>query len=189
MRICKLSIEGTSPYSQSRQHEEPKLEKETHDDYDRRTWRSKLTTDNNGVVVIPGIAIKQALDRAAQMLSLQVPGKGKATYTKSFVSGVSVFEDVALGIHRDNVASIRISANADGRRGSGKRVPRIFPVIPAPWAGEVDVYILDDTLPDQVFQQVAVAAGKLVGVGRFRPQNGGSNGRFKISKFEWRTEL
>lgn len=39
-----VTIIGTAPLSQSHQHGDPALEGESADDYERRTWRSKLNT-------------------------------------------------------------------------------------------------------------------------------------------------
>lgn len=185
MRVLTATIRGTSPYSQSRAHETPKLAKETHEDYDVRTWREKCTVDEAGQVVIPAGALKQAIDTAASRLSIQIPGKGKATYTKHFVGGVNVFDDLKLGVRKDDVQVIKIHANADGVRGSGKRVWRHFPIIPAPWGGRIEISVPSDVIPDDVVEQVIRASGKFIGVGRFRPEKGGTNGRFEVSDLKW----
>lgn len=184
LRTCQVHIQSVSPYSASRAHTEPKLAKETHDDYDIRTWRHKLTTDADGNVVIPGGGFKQAIDGAAKMVGGKIQGKGQATYAKLFTTGVLVETDMALGVHANDVGSVRIHANADGVRGSGKRVFRTFPVVPA-WKGVLEVMISDPDLPDAVFERVVVAAGRCQGVGRWRPEKGGSNGRFTVTKFKW----
>lgn len=183
-KIVTVELESVSPYSSSRMHDAPKLDKERHDEYDQRTWREKLSTDDAGNVVIPAMAFKQALDRCAKVLGLQVPGKGKSTFTKHFMSGCLCEADMPLGIHKDAVQSITINAHADGVRGSGKRVKRIFPQIPK-WKGTARFIILDDVITKDVFEKVAREAGQFVGVGRFRPENGGLNGRFKVVKFIW----
>jgi hypothetical protein len=90
-----------------------------------------------------------------------------------------------LNIDPANVSSITISANADGVRGSGKRVPRRFPSIPAGWTTTFDVYILDPIITEQIFTEMLELAGMFIGIGQFRPQNGGTNGRFKIEKVNW----
>jgi hypothetical protein len=185
MKTATVKIKGVSPYSASRMHDTPKLEKERPDDYENRTWREKLTTDENGIVCIPGMAFKQALDRAATVLGHQIPGKGKATFKKHFVSGCIVTSDVSLGIDKKSVSSITINANADGVRGSGKRVKRTFPVVPK-WEGAVVFAILDETITRTVFEEHIKAVGMLVGVGRFRPENGGMNGRFEVVSIDWR---
>lgn len=185
MRTVTVTLESAAPYSQSRMHDAPKLDKETHDAYDRRTWREKATYDTAGIVHIPAMGFKQSLDRAAKVLGEQIPGKGKNTYSKFFTSGVLCTGDVSLGVHKDEVASQTINANADGVRGSGKRVKRTFPVIPS-WKSTAEFIILDDTITPDVFERTLTTAGQIVGVGRFRPENGGLNGRFKPVKFDWK---
>jgi hypothetical protein len=185
MRLLTVTINGKSPYSQSRNHDSEKLAKETHEDYDNRTWREKTTTDAKGRIVVPGAAFKQAIDSAAKMLSIQIPSKGKATYTKEFVRGVNVFEDLPLNMHKDEVPMVRLYVNADGIRGSGKRVFRNFPVVPAPWTGKLQIHVISDTVPNDIVERVVKASGLFVGVGRFRPENGGTNGRYEITEMLW----
>lgn len=184
MKIVEVDLVSTAPYSQSRQHTEPKLEKEAANAYEKRTWREKCTVNADSMVCIPAMAFKQALDGAAKMLSIQIPGKGKATYTKHFRAGVICEADVPIGVHKDAVPGITINANSDGVRGSGKRVQRTFPQVPS-WAGTARFAVLDDTITREVFERHLVEAGRFVGIGRFRPENGGLNGRFKPVEFRW----
>jgi hypothetical protein len=185
--IVTLTLASLTPYSQSRQHDEPKLEGERHDDYDARTWRAKLNTaERNGAqtVVIPAHGLMQAIAAAAKYSKRQIPGQGKATWTKKFEAGIALLEDPALGIDPATVGSITISANADGVRGSGKRVQRRFPIIPA-WSATFDIYILDPIITEPVFREMVGIAGMFIGIGRFRPEKGGTNGRFKIENAVW----
>lgn len=184
MRFVKVTMENITPYSQSRQHEAPKLDKETSDAYEKRTWREKCSFTDKDEVFIPAMAFKQSLDAAAKKLGLQIPGKGKATYTKYFVADVICDADVPLGLSKNDVDSVRISANVDGVRGSGKRVWRIFPVVPT-WGAVGAFTVMDDTVTPQVFEEVFKIAGMSIGIGRFRPEKGGLNGRFRATKFEW----
>jgi hypothetical protein len=177
-----------SPYSQSRAHKDPKLEKENHEDYEERTWRSKAHLDKRGQMVIPTGALKQALDSAVKKLGMQIPGKGKATYTKHFLAGVVLLEPVQTGKSGDAIYGNTIHANADGVRGSGKRVYRTFPTI-SEWAGTATFYILDEAITEPVFEKALFEAGKLVGIGQYRPEKGGYFGRFVVvGKPVWTTE-
>jgi len=184
LRACTVSIEGVSPYSASKFHEEPELSNETKDEYDRRTWRHKATTDGVGMVVIPGAAFKQAIDNASKMVCGKIPGKGNSTYAKLFTTGVIVEDNAPLGMHVNDSESIRLHVNADGVRGSGKRVFRTFPIFRT-WKTQVPFLITEPTLPEAEFERAMVAAGRCMGVGRWRPEKGGSNGRFTVTKFEW----
>jgi hypothetical protein len=183
-KIVTVELESLAPYSQSRMHDTPKEDKETHDAYEQRTWREKCTTDESGQIVIPAMAFKQALDAVAKRLGDQIPGKGKATYTKHFVGGVLCESDIPIGYKKDDVPGITINANSDGVRGSGKRVKRTFPQVPS-WKGTATFVILDDTVTDKVFERHLVEAGRFIGIGRFRPEKGGLNGRFRPVKFSY----
>lgn len=77
MKMVEVSIESITPYSQSRMHDAPKLEKETADAYEKRTWREKATVNADGEICIPAMALKNCLDSAAKLLGTQIPGKGK----------------------------------------------------------------------------------------------------------------
>jgi len=186
--IATVTITGIAPYTQSRQHDEPKLEGENMNDYDIRTWRSKMTTetrDGELTVAIPAHGLMQCIAAAAKYSKRQIPGQGKATWTAKFTAGIMLMENPALNVSPADVKSITISANADGIRGSGKRVPRRFPSIPAGWSATFDVYILDPIITEQVFHEMMELAGMFIGIGQFRPQNGGTNGRFRVEKLAW----
>ena len=186
--IATVTISGITPMTQSRQHDEPKLEGESMNDYDIRTWRSKLTVDTRDgkkTIVIPVHGVHQCIAAAAKYSKRQIPGQGKATWTAKFTAGISLLDHPALNIDPDSVSAITISANADGVRGSGKRVPRRFPVIPAGWTTTFDVLILDPIITKDVFVEMMELAGIFVGLGQFRPQSGGTNGRFQVKSVKW----
>lgn len=180
----KLKSQPHSPYSASRKHDTEKLNKETAGDYEIRTWREKANHDEDGIVFIPAMAFKQAVDSAAKMFSTQIPGKGKSTYTKHFLSGCLCIANVSIGVHKDDMPSITINANADGVRGSGKRVSRTFPQVSS-WEGETQFMVLDDTVTKEIFEKTLKDAGTAIGVGRFRRHNGGMNGAFLIEEITY----
>ena len=184
-RYVTASISGISPLIQSRKHNDPKLNKsETADAYEARTWRSKAHIVD-GCIAIPSMAFKQALEAMGKHLGMQIPGKGKSTYTKHLRSGVS-FESLmcVTSTPGSQVAEQHIYCNSDGVRGSGKRVDRIFPLITG-WKADVKFLLFDDALTDSVFEEHLNQAGILIGVGAFRVENGGLCGRFKVDSFKW----
>jgi hypothetical protein len=187
MKICRVELQSTAPYSQSKMldtDQHPALPKEGKDDYDKRLWREKSSYNADGVVVIPQMALKMAVDEAVKRLNVGIPGRGKSTYTKFFVAGQICNEDVTLGVHKDDLSQVEIWANSDGVRGSGKRVRRRFPIIKE-WKGTAEFAILDDVITREVFEKSVVEAGRLIGIGRFRPEKGGFLGRFKVNGFTW----
>ena len=179
MKMIVARLKSVSPYSQSRHYDTPKLDRELAKDYEARTWRDRLHTDANGDVFIPPMAFKNCLAEAAKFLSVQVPGKGKATYTKHFEAGVLCMDPLPLGLKKDEVTGEWLFVPSDGRRGSGSRVDKCFPLIPE-WEGDVIFHILDDIITDDVFRHHLDAAGKFIGIGRFRPRNNGFYGRFSV---------
>lgn len=181
MREIIATLKSVSPYSQSRFHNEPKLEKESADDYEARTWRKRCHANDDGNVFIPPMAFKNCLSEAAKYLSIQIPGKGKATYTKHFEAGILVTEPLFLGIKIDDVRGEWLHVPSDGRRGGTKRVLKCFPIIPK-WSGDVGFYIFDETVTVDVFRTHLEQAGKFIGIGRFRPRNNGFYGRFDVEE-------
>lgn len=186
MKIAIVSIKGVSGLSFSKHHTTPMLDRELADAYDQRTWRERLHYNKEGECYIPPMAFKNCLSEAAAFLGLQIKGKGKSTYRKHFESGIMVNEPAMLGIHKDKVLSETLFVPADGKRGSGKRVWRTFPLIQEGWTASFNVYILDEIVAKDIFRTHVEAAGKFIGLGRFRPANNGFYGRFGIVKIEWR---
>ena len=176
--VC--TIKGVAPYSQSRKHDTEFLDGESHDAHEKRTWREKCSYDEKGIVFVPAMAFKQAMDAAAKRLAIPDPDNKRATLTKYFTSDVICEGNMSLGIKKDDMPSVTISANSDGVRGSGKRVPRTFPQTPH-WGGTVSFLIMDEKVNPEIFERVFRTAGRSVGVGQFRPEKGGLNGRWETA--------
>ncbi len=186
-KLAKVSIEGISPLSFSRHYTDgvEKLPKESAKDYEVRTWRNRLHVNDDGFVFIPPMAFKNALSEIAKYLSVQIPGKGKSTYTKHFEAGILVVDPVILPIKAEDVKGEWLFVPASGKRGDGKRVSKCFPVIPIGWSGIVECHIIDSTITKDVFDQHMREAGSFIGIGRFRPRNNGFYGRFRVVGIEW----
>ena len=185
MKTAIVTIKGVAPYCASRFHNSPKLDKETPDAFEQRTWREKAHYDADGNAFVPGRAFKFALMSAAKQLGLQVPGRGKKTYKDAFANGVLVLENLLLKTAREDVKSVTVHVNADGVRGSGKRVLRNFPIFHE-WGGKLTFHIVNDMIVREVFEQHIREAGKFIGVGQNRPENSGEHGRFDVLAVEWK---
>lgn len=186
MKTATVKLKSLTPYNQSHQHFTEKAEsgKESHDEYEKRTWIEKGHYDENGNAYIPPMAFKGALAQAAQMLSIPIKGKGKSTYTKHFKAGVMVTDPLPLGVKKADVKPQWISCDPQGRKG-GMGVMRAFPHYEK-WEGEIEYHILDDTITKEVFEQVLRESGNFVGIGQFRPANGGYFGRFEVVSVKWK---
>lgn len=179
------SLRSIAPYSQSRHHSEPAMEGENPVEYEIRTWARRLHVNDAGNVFIPPGAFTNSLLEAAQFLSIQVPGRGKATYTKHFQAGVRVIEPLVLSLKPTDVRAEELFLNADGKRGGGRRVVRYYPRIDS-WDGTVTYWVTDPTICRDVFERVLDASGTLIGIGRFRPRNLGFYGRFEVKSLTWK---
>jgi hypothetical protein len=184
MRNVIVTIEGISPYSQSKHHTTPKEGQETADAHERRTWRNRMHTDSAGRVTIPPMAFKNGLVSAAKFLGLKIKGAGNKTYTKRFESGVLCMEPMTLDVLAADVPAEELFVPSDGVRGSGKRVTKLFGKIDA-WGGSVPIVVIDEALTTEIVEQHLEAMGMYIGLGRFRPEKNGFYGRFAIKRTDW----
>jgi hypothetical protein len=138
--------------------------------------------------------IRWGADRANDLRPVdqrRINAELSATWTKKFESGITLLDDPLLRetpqgppLAPDSARMIAISAGANGKRGPGTRVTRRFPVWDK-WATTFDVHILDPAITRDVFKEMVEIAGIFIGIGRFRPQNAGGNGRFQVARLEW----
>ena len=191
MITATVRLKGVSPYGQSRNYamDVPKNDKERADDYEKRTWQNRLHVvkggPSDGHIFIPPQAFKNCLSEAAKYLSMQVPGKGKSTFTRFFEAGVLVDpEPIVLPDLAADVASIWLYVPSDGKRGGSKRVWKCFPIINA-WEVDVTFHVLDETITEEIFLKHIQEAGRFIGIGFFRPRNNGYYGRFSVEDLKW----
>jgi hypothetical protein len=178
---------GIGPMSQSRKHTVEPLEGEAHDAFDKRTWKEKAHyVDVDGVryVSIPAHGLQQCLTAGAKHTGKKVPGRGSKQWGGIIEKGVAVPYDVVTSVREKDVKPFDGFMNADGRRGSGTRVMRRFPMM-YDWSAEATFWVIDPTITEAIFLEMLSAAGLFIGLGRFRPANGGSNGRFTPEILSW----
>jgi len=185
MHKAKVKLVSISPYSQSRYIQEKKTRDETHADFEKRSWQQRCHWNEAGKVYIPPMSFKNCLSEAAKYKSIQIPGKGKSTYTKHFEAGVLVVDALELPVTKDTLQHEWLHVPSDGRRGGTTRVEKCFPLIPS-WQGEIEFLILDEIITEEVFREHLVDAGSFIGIGRFRPRNNGFYGRFEVKSVSWK---
>lgn len=185
MRQYIATLESVARYSQSRNYEmdSPKAEKESSKDYENRTWRERCHAGPDGYLFIPPTAFKESLTAAAKYLGMQIPGKGKNTYTKHFTSGVIISDGIRLDVKKSDVLGEWLYLNSDGQKGGSKRVWRCMPYVET-WIGDLALHVLDDTITEDVLRYHLEQCGVFVGIGRFRPAKNGYYGRFRIKELE-----
>jgi len=165
--------------------------RETHDAFEKRTWAERAHYDSDGEIYIPALQLKRALEDAAKYLSMKIPGKGQQTYSKNFRAAITVNDNIPLGVSRGDLAlngphCDAVFGSSTGTTGSGSRVQKYFPLV-TEWSGTTTIEIYDESIDKKVLDEHLKAAGLLIGIGRWRPQNGGYYGRFVAQIVEWKT--
>ena len=185
MKVYTVKLQGTTPMLFGRQYVVPKLNKESHAEYEERTWRERTHRNEQGHAVLSPLSLKNCLRDAAKYLSESIPGKGKSTFTKHFKSGIMVFDQILLkdakgqAIKADDIEPLWLNVPSDGMTGGTKRVPKAFPQVKE-WQGVAEVSVLDDVITKDVLLRHLTEAGNFIGFGAMRVANGGISGRFKV---------
>lgn len=181
MRIATIKIKGLTPYSQSKALVSEREKNETHEDFDKRIWPEHIHSDAKGNVVIPAVCLGPGMATAASYLGKggNLAKKGNATWAENFRCGLAIATSPTIGHHKKDAVEEAVYCHSNGKRAPGPRVWRRFPIFHE-WAATLEIHILDDTIPEDIFLKVLEAFGLFGGIGRFRPQNGGHLGRFTI---------
>jgi hypothetical protein len=182
MKIATVSMHSLSPYSPSKRVGERKP-KEDWRSYEERICKDRVHINAGGHVFIPPMAFKRSLETAAKFLRKRIPGKDRSEYGKHFIAGVLVPNGLVLKETIEEVNFEWLFLSSRGKRGQTD-VEKCEPFI-AEWAGDVQYYILDDTITPEVFEEHLREAGNFIGIGRFRPENGGFYGRYQVQEVKW----
>lgn len=180
-------IKGSSPLSQGAYHNTDKKPREAPDAFEERTWHLRLHVDpKTNLAFIPPMAFKNGLMLAAKKLSMKVPNGGRKTFTSIITSGIIVKSPCPLNFGLDDCEkeTLFVSSNGKSGQGTGNRVMRHFPTYRGPWETEVEIFIVDPAITKDVLHEHLACMGKLVGVGRFRPEVGGYYGMFTVESLE-----
>ena len=167
------------------------------EEFESKVWRDKMHCDEKtGHVFVPPFALSSGLSDTAKLLGENVKGKGKATYTKRFMTSIVIEAeqlfiinpDTGKPYHRndDAIEPKTYFCNSNGTRGSGTRVNRTFPEIRQWRINDVSMLVLNVDISKEILLYHAQMCGQVIGIGRYRPQNGGTNGRFLIENFRWK---
>jgi hypothetical protein len=168
----------------------PKLPKETHDAYEKRTWRERCHVNGDGNLFVPARAFKKLLENTAKYRGDKIKGHGQKTWTAKFRAGLSVEKDMVLlrdgkPIKQESIEGMWKSVPSNGQPGGATRVKRCFPTLDPGVSGEVRLLLLDPFIQKEVVEEYFRFGGVINGLGVWRPQVGGSFGRFTVDSIEW----
>jgi hypothetical protein len=189
MKKARCRVKSLSPVAFCKAVHVEKESNETNDAYEKRTWRERAHYDQNGNMYIPSNMFKKSMAAAAQFLNRKIQGQGNSTYTKHFKAGIGVENIIDLSTKVEDVHGDWQFVPSDGKANSSAgKVHKCFPEVES-WEGELEVLILDPVINDEIFEEVLKAAGMFIGVGRYRPINGGDKGRFRVESVEFEDAL
>lgn len=183
-----------TPYSPSRMLSTPRRAGEDPEAHDARCWRERMLFDGelnadgsikkDGPVMIPLMGLTLMLANASRKLNLKIPGRKGASLAKALEAGIYATSNMPLNVKASQVNFERLSVPSDGKPGGGVRVWRHFPCVTG-WSGTVEYAILDEAINEEGLRLSLEAAGKLIGLGRFRPEKRGFYGRFELVELKW----
>jgi hypothetical protein len=182
MKRYEAHLQSTTSLGQGRHVDVPKERSETDDAYRQRVVRARLHVSMNEVY-IPPMAIKKCLEETAFYLKMQIPGKGKETYTKHIVQGVLCNEPMMLGVSPDQARIDKHFGSLTPGKANSGRGWIYYPVLDS-WEGVAQMYVVDDRLNAEVLRKHLELAGVITGLGVWRPRRGGMWGKFKVLAFE-----
>jgi len=184
--VVEADLESAGPLMFGKKFVSERAEGETSMAFEERCWRERMHVNERGDVYIPAIALKKTLRNTATYLSEPIPGKGKATYSKHFRSGILVTSRIELGIKAKDVKGLKLNVPAQPQRPNGPKVDRIFPVIEH-WKGHAELIVTDPILISSMpkVEQYLVFSGKFIGLLSMRIGNGGEFGRYAVKNIRY----
>ncbi len=174
MKKFKVKIKGIAPLLQNKVPEETMqlTQKKTEGKDSPQACESKLYKVD-GKICQPAIHLENALIKAAT--GIKMKGSGKKTFKQSFKGNVFVRPDMIVHeiqkwkVHQTTVV-------IPSTRG---RVVRYRPML-EDWSLVFELEVLDDTIPVDVVKMALDDAGRVVGIGDWRPRYG----RFVVEEFK-----
>lgn len=145
-------------------------------------WRKALYVNNNGVFQ-PASHIEGALVKAA--VAYKIKGGGRKTYKDLFRAAVFVTpEEIPHNIPEpkelDTDADKELYLDMRPVVIQRSRIVRIRPALKSGWQLDFEIEVLDEQIATDLVHDVLSHAGKVVGIGDYRPKFG----RFIVTHFE-----
>jgi hypothetical protein len=184
MKCFVADLQSITALSQGRNHGTPKLPQELEQAYEERTVLAKLHTATDQIY-IPPIAFKLCLEKTASYLGEKIPGHGSSTYTKHYRQGVMCPDPIMLGLTVDKVRIDKVFIPTQPGKPNSGRAWKWFPLIDQ-WQAELRIIALDDIFTQSVIERHLKIAGQMTGIGVWRPERGGMQGKFHVVNFQER---
>lgn len=183
MYDATATLVGMSGFIFGKQVSAAKERKESHEEFDERTWKEKIRVNDEGFIYMPGIALKACLCSTAKYAGMKIPGGRQRTYTQPFTRGLQCFEPILFDKKIGDIELMRLPVIAEPGSTKETRVPRIFPYLPE-WTAKVRVRILDEIINTEVLAEHFNLSGIMTGMGTWRPERGREYGTYRVMDFK-----
>jgi hypothetical protein len=170
MRTVTTKLKSTSPYLPSRRLYSEMEAGETQAEYEKRCWREHAHINKDGHLFVPAMVLKNCVTSHVQR-RLRRAGKELYCFMLHFQAGFMITDDVVL--------PQRIEDVTPSWHGLHNGEVRCLPHI-SEWEGEVNWYLLDESMSAENFLQILSVAGGSGGIGSFNPPRGHSYGCFEV---------
>ena len=177
---AKCYLKGASPLSFGRRYEDERPKDVDPWEHEVKTWRERVHTNSDNECIIPALMLKGALVSVAKLLGDKIKGSSGQKYWKPLKAGVIAENDIPLGIKKDELEYEDVYVTQ-----RGQQIRRRFPII-REWEGWITFTVVPDSIVTQKkFAEYLNLAGQMAGIGRYRPPNGGTYGKFTVEKIEY----
>ena len=180
MRNIEVEVTGISPLLQHRYPLEDsgsqstvRNKKQKTDDVEKSLYRLP-----DGTIYQPSIHFISSMKKAGSRF--QIPGQGKATYRNLIGSGAVLISPDAIPHDKQ---SFEIDIRPVVIKSTKGRIPRRRPIFKN-WSLKFIIEYDEEDISSETIKEILDYAGRRVGVGDFRPENGGPFGRFMVTKFK-----
>jgi len=176
-RVFSVSIVGESPLLMNRVVDVGGSERRGEKDSPKREDVLAKAYSNDGKLYQPAMTIHRAMIAAAS--SYKMPGGGRKAVTP-LIAGAIAFEPEAIPHVRQEWVVDSRTVVVPATRG---RVNRYRPRLDK-WELRFKLHLLDDRLDTGLVQRILEDAGRMIGIGDYRPQKSGPYGRFRVAEFK-----
>jgi len=179
MKVYNVTIQGTTPLLMNRpsqleisdKSKDVKRETKTPDEISE----SKIYADAEGKIYLPSTWFRGALVEAGKQKKMGGKGSSKATYSKIVGSSVSIepFEILLKKPNWKTFSILAVNPTTHGRN-----------ILHRPqfekWEVDMQVRFEEEQIESSVMKELFDIAGKMVGVGDWRPAKKGMFGKFQV---------
>jgi hypothetical protein len=182
MATAHFTLTGQSPVYFGAPLKSVRASNEKENDFDKRVWLERAHIKPNGFLFQPAFGIKRMIESAAAHKGEKLKNKGVKGI---LATGIAIIDDPLFDQKSDRLIMQPEFVSSGGQKGGGSRVWRHFPVLPTPWKLSGSIIVIDGRIDYDMLLRHLEEAGLFAGIGMWRIDRGGQNGRFTAEITSW----